>query len=355
MLLLTAYRDYIHQHNYEEDTIQEEAIAILQRIINDFDRQPKRKTRWLSFSKKLTSDPIKGTYFWGGVGRGKTFIMDLFYDNIKIEEKTRIHFNHFMKEVHGSLHKYSGTKNSLHLVADDWATKCRLICFDEFFVEDIADAMILGGLFTMLFERGVCLVATSNVKPNLLYAGGLQRESFLPAIKALIANVEVFNLDAGVDYRWREIIQSERYFYPLKTANTMLDKLFKLATNNDFLMNQTLLLEGRHVNAYATSEYHVWFDFNEICGYGRGVSDYIDIASKYKTVFISNLHLLDSRYEEEARRFIALIDELYDKRIITVISAEIPMQEIYCGDRLKFEIQRTISRIKEMQSEEYNA
>jgi cell division protein ZapE len=355
MQLLAAYREYIHKQNYEEDHIQEEAIGILQRICNDFTKQPKRKTRWLQFSKALTSDPIKGVYFWGGVGRGKTFIMDLFYDNIQIDEKIRIHFNHFMKQVHGGLHEYSGKKNSLLRVADDWANKYRLICFDEFFVEDIADAMILGGLFTMLFERGVCLVATSNVEPDKLYAGGLQRDSFLPAIKALKENVQVFNLDAGVDYRWREMIQSERYFYPMKLGMTKLDKLFKLATNNDYLSNQSLLLEGRHITCYATSETAVWFDFDIICGHGRGVNDYIDIAGKYKSVFISNLHIMTEAHEELARRFIAFIDELYDNRTITVIAAEAPMQEIYQGKRVKFEFQRTISRIKEMQSDEYKA
>ena len=355
MHLLTAYRNYIHQQNYEEDHIQEEAIGILQRITNDFKKQPKRKTRWLPFSKSLTAKPITGVYFWGGVGRGKTFIMDLFFKNIQIEEKIRIHFNHFMKQVHQSLHKNSGKRNALQHVADEWANQYRLICFDEFFVEDIADAMILGGLFTLLFEKGVCLVATSNVKPDLLYAGGLQRESFLPAIEALKQNVEVFNLDAGIDYRWREMIQNERYFYPLKPANTKLDKLFKLATNQDYLSNQELLLEGRHIKAYATSETCVWFDFTVICGHGRGVNDYIDIASKYKSVFISNLNVMSEEQEEKARRFIALIDELYDNRVITIIAAEAPMRDIYQGQRVKFEFQRTISRLKEMQSDTYKA
>ena len=356
MQLLHAYKNYINQHDYEEDARQEAAVRELQRIADELAAQPaKRHIRWVPLIGRLMARPVRGAYLWGGVGRGKTFIMDMFYDYVPVQDKIRLHFHHFMRQVHADLNNISGKKNALQRVADDWAGRYRLICFDEFYVEDVADAMILGGLFQYLFERGMTLVATSNVAPDDLYAGGLQRESFLPAIAALKANVSVIHLDGGEDYRWRELIQNQRYFYPLKTGNTRLQKLFALISGGEYLSNTELLLEGRYIKAYAAAGNCVWFDFEVLCGHGRGTSDYIEIAARYRTVMISNLGVLDETREEQARRFIALIDELYEARTITLISATVPMQELYQGRRLAFAFQRTLSRLKEMQTEAYHA
>ena len=335
-----------------------EAIRLQFISIYDHNSQSKTKKklllRWLPHKKNHSLTPIKGLYIWGSVGRGKTFLMDLFFNQITIKEKKRIHFNHFMKMAHQMLQSYKGIKSPLDKVADEIAASMYLICFDEFFVEDIADAMILGGLFKKLFDRGVCLIATSNVEPKKLYLGGLQRESFLPAIDALMDNVEVFNLDSGIDYRWRAQAEIKRYFYNESDLFETMESIFRqFCENDDYIKNQTLLMEGREVEAVALSEKVAWFLFDKICGYGRGTYDYIEMAAKYDAVLISQVPILDESQEDEARRFISLVDEFYDSRLILVLEAKVPLKDLYQGEKLQFEFQRTLSRLNEMQTKDY--
>jgi cell division protein ZapE len=353
MQLIDIYRKEILAKHYQADDLQEEAILALQKISDAFVKSPKQKAKWYSALRRHKVEAVKGLYLWGSVGRGKTFIMDMFFEYAKTPYKRRVHFNHFMKYVHQNLVKHKGKRNPLGLVADQIADEVRLLCFDEFFVEDIADAMILGDLFKHLFEDGVTLVATSNVKPELLYAGGLQRNSFLPAIAALVEHTEEFNLDSGIDYRWRTMKQQNRYHTPLKGEKKFMADYFDKIAVTEFLENSTFILQGRSIETLRQSDHVLWVEFSVLCGYGRSVADYIDIAGHFDSVLISNIPILDENLEDEARRFIALVDEFYDRKVALIISASVPMQELYQGDRLTFEFQRTLSRLNEMQSDEF--
>lgn len=347
MSLRDSYLNYLKTHHYNEDPLQLQAIERLQQIIGQIDDNSANAKVWSLFKKK--PDPIKGLYMWGGVGRGKTFIMDLFYDTLTIEKKTRLHFNHFMQQVHQHLRDFQGQKNPLQKVANSIADKYSLICFDEFFVEDIADAMILGGLFTQLFALGIILVATSNIPPERLYQGGLQRELFLPAIDCLIQHVTVLNLDSGTDYRQLVQTHNQNYFYPLPQATIDLDDRFKKNASAHVMYATEIILEDRLIKVKAVDEEAIWFDFLNICGDGRGVSDYIALAKRFDTIYISNMPILTIKYESEARRFIAMIDEFYDEDKHVIIAADADFNAIYQGQKLKFEFERTKSRLHEMQ------
>mgnify|MGYP003675751441 CR=1 FL=1 len=353
MQLIERYHQEIQKKHYEADLLQEEAIHYLQGINDAFLKNPKQKARWYRSLGRHKVKAVKGIYLWGSVGRGKTFIMDMFFDYAETPFKRRVHFNHFMKYVHQELNKFKGKKHPLELVANQISDEIRLLCFDEFFVEDIADAMILGDLFKHLFESGITLVATSNVKPELLYAGGLQRKSFLPAIDALIKHTEEFNLDSGIDYRWRTLKQQNRYYTPLKGEKSFMVDYFDKIADAEFLENTTFMLKGRSVETLRLSEKVLWIDFFALCGHARGVADYIEIAGHFDSVLLSNVPALSTEYEDEARRFIALVDEFYDRKVALIISAEVSMQKLYQGERLNFEFQRTVSRLNEMQSDEF--
>ncbi|MCF6807374.1 AFG1 family ATPase [Thiotrichales bacterium 19S9-12] len=360
MNLLEQYKKEIKIKKYQEDSQQLEVVKALSQLQQQLlavrkSQNDKRLFRWLPKKKNYRLALIRGIYIWGSVGRGKTFLMDLFYNSLDITDKKRMHFNHFMQMVHKRLRIFRGKKSPLDLLADEIASSIRLICFDEFFVEDIADAMILGGLFRKLFDRGLVLVATSNVEPRCLYLGGLQRELFLPAIDSLIAHVDIFNLDSGVDYRWSNIIEKSRYFDGLSKEKTLktMDEVFKSFCKGDYLESQSLLMEGREINAIRLSDEVAWFTFESICGYGRGVQDYIEMAAKYRAVLISEVPILTDDLKDETRRFIALVDEFYDSRVILVLSAKVAMKELYQGKYFTFEFQRTLSRLNEMQTEDY--
>ncbi|WP_116964440.1 cell division protein ZapE [Fastidiosibacter lacustris] len=350
MSLIDRYQEYITIQNFQQDSLQLQAIEKLESIGNILNNV-NQKNRWSLFRKKVQS--VKGLYMWGGVGRGKTFIMDLFYESLILSSKRRQHFNHFMKEVHTLLKQFQGQKNPLYETAKDIAKQSKVICFDEFFVEDIADAMILGNLFKMLFSLDVTLVTTSNIPPERLYQGGLQRELFLPAINALTEHVEVFNLDSGVDYR-QQILQSvQRYFYPLTQGTSTLTLLFKKQASSFAIYDTEIILEDRLVRVKAVDEQMIWFDFFAICGDTRGVNDYIALAKRFDYIFISEMPILTTKFESETRRFIAMIDEFYDEGKYVIISADRHFDDIYQGERLKFEFQRTKSRLQAMQSDDY--
>ncbi|AIT09486.1 ATPase [Candidatus Francisella endociliophora] len=352
MNLEQVYLQKVKELGLMADSLQIEAVKDLQEII---DQVNSKKTSKFNFFKKSFYPSIKGLYMWGGVGRGKTFIMDIFYENIPTEKKLRQHFSHFMKDIHTQLRKYQGKKNPISRVAYDMARRTQVICFDEFFVEDIADAMILGNVFTELFSLGVVLVATSNIEPRGLYKNGLQREMFLPAIDVLLENVDVLNLDSGVDYRFRLPTEHLNYLYPYNEQNrkNFFDKFF--LRNSGFDKDFNIQVLSRDIPTMLLSYKDVCFDFKVICGAGRSSHDYIELCKRYQQIFIYNLTGFDEYNEDMARRFIALIDEFYDQNKKVIILANNDFKEIYQGEKLRFQFQRTISRLNDMQNSAFGA
>jgi cell division protein ZapE len=298
----------------------------------------------------------RGVYLWGGVGRGKTWLMDLFYSSLAITQKRRTHFYRFMQEVHADLKRLKGMQSPLEGVADKIARKAQVICFDELFVSDIADAMILAGLFGALIKRGVALVFTSNVKPKDLYKSGLQRDRFLPTIALLEKNCDVVAIEGGVDYRLRQLTAASIYL-PSGAPDTQkkLEELFDDLSDDDVETNGTITVHHRKIKVLRESENVIWFDFAALCEGPRSPADYIAIASEYQSVIISGVPVLQDTADNAARRFISVIDEFYDRSVNVVVSAAVPPAELYKGEKLKFEFQRTSSRLVEMQSEEYLA
>jgi cell division protein ZapE len=298
----------------------------------------------------------RGLYFWGGVGRGKTYLMDLFYQSLPFKNKQRSHFHRFMQSVHEQLKKHADQADPLDAIADRIAAKTRIICFDELFVSDIADAMLLGKLFTNLFVRGVTLVATSNIPPDGLYKDGLQRARFLPAIKQIKEHMEVINVDAGTDYRLRLLEQAVGWF-DANAAGTRaeFDRLFDACASEPGERDATFILNHRKVHAERRANDVIWFTFKQICDGPRGQEDYIEVARCYHTVLLSDVPVLDSSLENQTRRFISLVDEFYDRNVNLLVSGCAPLAGIYGGSTFKFEFERTKSRLIEMQSKEYLA
>ena len=284
--------------------------------------------------------------------------MDNFFESLPFEQKLRAHFHRFMRGVQAEHKKLGGKKNPLKLVADTIAAEARVICFDEFFVSDITDAMILGTLMEELFARGVTLVATSNIVPDGLYKDGLQRARFLPAIDLLNKHTLVVNVDGGVDYRLRALEQAELYHYPLDAAadESLMCSFKSLAPKGaEIHAQQEIEVEGRMIPTRYISEGIIWFDFVGLCDGPRSQNDYIELAREYHTVILSNVPGLGRDKDDQARRFVNLVDEFYDRQVKLVISAERPLDELYSTGKLDFEFQRTVSRLLEMQSREYLA
>jgi len=310
------------------------------------------------FKEPLKTTPESGLYLWGGVGRGKTYLMDSFFETLPFESKLRIHFHRFMRRVHSDLKAFKGHANPLEKVADKISAEAMVICFDEFFVSDITDAMILGTLFEALFARGVCLVATSNIAPEKLYQNGLQRQRFLPAIGLIEKHCQVINVDGGSDYRLRALTNTSLYHYPLNQSSqsAILDIFETLAaSDNSIVRDCDLSINGRLIPVIAMTSDVVWFDFMAICEGPRSQYDYIDLACEFHAVVVSNIPILDVRKEGATRRFINLVDEFYDRNVKLAITAELPLEQLYQGSQLAFEFERTKSRLIEMQSMEFLA
>ncbi|MEH6559060.1 MAG: cell division protein ZapE [Oceanicoccus sp.] len=365
MTPLERYQADLQQVDFSHDAAQARAVDHLQnlyeRLIASVSDKPAQGLLVRLFSGLKASEPVepvKGLYFWGGVGRGKTYLMDAFYDSLPFEQKMRVHFHRFMQRVHRELKILGGEKNPLNLIAEKLAGETRVICFDEFFVSDITDAMILGGLFEQLFERGVTLVATSNIVPDGLYRDGLQRSRFLPAIALINRHTEVVNVDGGIDYRLRALEQAELYHYPLDDdADKSLERSFT-SLNPDvehIRCNQPLDVEGRSIVALCVSDDVAWFDFKELCDGPRSQNDYIELAREFHAVLISNIPQMSAPKDDQARRFINLVDEFYDRNVKLVLSAEVSLGQLYVGTKLGFEFERTQSRLLEMQSHDYLA
>lgn len=355
----TRYQNDLKRDDFAHDPAQQEAITLLQDLYQRLlaGPAPSLLRRLNPFTPGHRS-PLKGLYLWGGVGRGKTYLMDTFFDCLPFQEKTRLHFHHFMRRVHHELTLLEGEKNPLEKVADKLAAESRIICLDEFFVADITDAMILGGLFGQLFQRGVTLVATSNMEPDKLYQDGLQRTRFLPAIDLLKQHTLVVNVDGGVDYRLRLLEQAETWHYPLSgdTHRKLADAFAALAADLSHATgNQPVKIAGREIPCIHNCEDLAWFSFTALCDGPRSQNDYIELACLFQTIILEGVPQLGAATDDQARRFINLIDEFYDRHVKLVVSAQVAMPGLYTGGKLDFEFQRTLSRLQEMQSREYLA
>lgn len=358
---LELYQSHLSESDFSADQAQRMAVNKLQdlyeRLVVRASLPSQRSfLQKLGLSKSKTAEPEKGLYLWGGVGRGKTFLMDVFYEALPFERKMRVHFHRFMHRVHNDLKTLEGEIDPLQKVADKIASEALVICFDEFFVSDIGDAMILGTLMEYLFSRRVSLVATSNIMPNGLYKNGLQRSRFLPAIALLNQHTEVVNVDGGVDYRLRILESAELYHSPLDAAaDTSLKDSFDHLAPEPGVANQDIEVEGRMIRARFIADDVVWFDFAALCDGPRSQNDYIELAREFHAVLISNVPCLTEGRDDSARRFIHLVDEFYDRNVKLVLSAEVPLLELYQGGGLGFEFERTASRLLEMQSHDYLA
>lgn len=343
-----------------EDSAQAAALAHFQRLHDELvarDRASSSRLQWLT--KPFAGRPgesIRGLYVHGGVGRGKTYMMDVFYESLPLQRKMRTHFHRFMQRVHAELRALKQQKNPLEHVARTIAREAAVLCFDEFFVSDIGDAMILGGLLTHLVDEGVVLVATSNIEPDLLYQNGLQRERFLPAIALLKARNEIVHLDAGIDYRLRRLKQASVYHHPLDEATqaAMSQCFRRMQTEHAHAVEGGAVeILGRKIPVLAVAEDVIWFDFESLCGGPRSAYDYIELARIYHTILLGNVPQLNDSSDDKARRFINLVDELYDRNVKLILSAEVELPELYEGRGLAFVFERTRSRLLEMQSEDY--
>lgn len=359
MNLSARYEAALHELDLREDAAQRRAITALERVADELianRRASALSGRLRRLLGAAPPRPVTGVYLWGGVGRGKTFMMDLFFASLPFDAKLRYHFHRLMNHVHGRLKTLQDARDPLATVADELARRARVLCFDEFFVADIADAMILGRLLEALFERGVTLVATSNTPPDDLYRGGLQRSRFLPAIELIRTNMEVVHVDGLTDYRLRLLETAELWHAPLDgVAETNLATWFERMAPATGSRDEKLEVLGREIRTRRRSDGLVWFDFADLCGGPRSQDDYIEIARWFQTIILSNVPVLDGYSENEARRFIALVDELYDRRVNLIVSAADSIGRIYTGQRLRHEFERTRSRLLEMQSVEYLA
>lgn len=360
MTPMARYQADLGRPGFSHDPCQEEAVRLLQALYDALLKAP-RQEGWLErFSQvlggKREQRPVRGLYFWGGVGRGKTYLMDTFFDCLPFEQKMRAHFHRFMQRVHSELTALAGQKNPLEKVADKLAAEARVICFDEFFVSDITDAMILGELFKHLFARGVSLVATSNIVPDELYRNGLQRARFLPAIALIKEHTQVVNVDGGTDYRLRTLEQAELYHSPLDgEADASLLRSFRALAPEAGCEGEAIEINARPLRTRWLADDVVWFEFSELCDTARSQNDYIELARIYHAVLLSNVPQMDANRDDAVRRFINLVDEFYDRNVKLVMSAAVSMDDLYTGSRLKFEFERTQSRLLEMQSRDYLA
>ena len=360
MTPLRRYQSDIDKNRIIPDPAQLSVVKYTQSLYDELVAAPAAgrknpfKRFFARFSAKRQIRPVQGLYLWGRVGSGKTYIVDAFFDCLPFDNKLRVHFHRYMQWVHAELKQLKDVEEPLRLVADKLAEDISVICFDEFHVSDITDAMLLSGLFHALFARGVTLVATSNEYPDTLYRNGLQRERFLPAIKLIKQHTRVINLDAGVDYRLRYLDQAQIYHYPLDAdSHEKMAESFDAIAPETGRIDTTIEIDGRNIQVKQLASGVVWFDFHEICEGPRGAADYIEISRQFQTVFIENVPKMDDLDNDSAKRFITLVDEYYDRNVKLIITAETDAKELYTGKRLAKAYERTASRLSEMQSHDY--
>ena len=363
MTPLEKYNLDLQQDNFHHDNAQQQAVEHLDELYRRL-TEPKvpltdvKKTWRHIFRKKEPQQvvPEKGLYFWGGVGRGKTYLVDTFYDALPTERKMRVHFHRFMQRVHDELGELKQQADPLLIVADKFKQETDIICFDEFFVSDITDAMILATLLEALFERGITLVATSNIIPQDLYRNGLQRARFIPAITLIEQHCQIVNVDSGIDYRLRTLEQAEIYHFPLDSfaQQNMLDYFHRLTSETEH-EEKEIEINHRVLPVNAEGDGVVHFEFISLCESARSQHDYIELSRLYHTVLLSNVKVMGELNDDAARRFIAMVDEFYDRNVKLIISGEVQLADLYQNGRLTFEFKRCQSRLIEMQSHEYLA
>ncbi|WP_163134730.1 cell division protein ZapE [Agarivorans sp. Alg241-V36] len=358
------YEQDLQAHDFIKDNAQAFAVTQLQRVFEQLNEKPAQAVAPTSFLAKLKSrfsnaevpgqHRVQGLYMWGGVGRGKTYLMDTFYNCLPQQRKMRVHFHRFMQRVHNELKSLTAQTNPLEVVADRLYKEAEVICFDEFFVSDITDAMILGTLFEALFERGVTLIATSNIPPEDLYRNGLQRQRFIPTIKLIQQHCQIINVDGGSDYRMRTLNEAEIYHHPLdQQAEQNLAQYFLQLSNEPRQALGQIEINQRMINFVNEADSVLHVEFSELCEGARSQLDYIELARLYHTVLLSGVVAMSAKNDDAARRFIALIDEFYERNVTLIIAAEVPLDKLYQGGRLSFEFERCLSRLQEMQSHEY--
>jgi cell division protein ZapE len=362
MTPLQQYQKDIAEHGFQRDEAQYQAVVALDKLyhaIVEFQSAPvPQLSKWQKImGKKIDMpEPPKGLYFWGGVGRGKTYLMDAFFDALPTQRKMRVHFHRFMYRVHDELKLLGDVENPLAKVADKFKEEADVVCFDEFFVSDITDAMILATLLQEMFKRQMILVATSNIEPQNLYRNGLQRARFLPAIDMILARCDVLNVDSGVDYRLRTLEQAEIYHYPLdEQANINLNKYYQQLTGERQIVAHQIEVNHRQLEVIEASDGVLHASFTQLCQTARSQNDYIELSRIYHTVLLADVQQMNRKIDDAARRFIALVDEFYERNVKLIISAEVPMEDLYTEGQLEFEFKRCLSRLTEMQSHEYLA
>lgn len=361
MTPLENYHQDIRKGRLRPDAAQEKAVRKLQRLYDQLsETEQGGNVSWLEWLRQRlkpdTADTIKGIYLWGPVGRGKTLLVDMFFHNLPFDKKLRMHFHRFMQMVHNELRGLKDITDPVTIVADRIAERARIICFDEFHVADITDAMLLGGLLQALFERGVVLVATSNTEPQELYRDGLQRERFLPAIELIEQHTHVVRIGGDKDHRLEFLDHAEIYHWPLDdTARECMENNFINLAPEAGSHGEVIEIEDRGIQTVRNADGVVWFEFEELCGGPRSAVDYIEIARTYQTVLLSDIPRLAGDTEDEAKRFINLVDELYDHRVNLIISAAESPDNLYQGSRHAADFQRTVSRLHEMRSHSYLA
>ena len=345
-------RQAAQSHGFSLDSSQLRALGHFERLRDELTESEQARTSLLRAF--LRQRPVHGLYLWGGVGRGKSFLMDAFFDSVPIERKGRVHFHRFMQDIHHRLRDLQGEENPLLHVARAISQQFRLLCLDEFHVSDIGDAMLMRNLLQGLFEQGLVLVTTSNQKPDDLYRNGLQRAQFLPAIELITQHLDVVQVDGGADYRLRVLEKGGVFHSPADAgANAAMAETFDAIAGGQAERDIELEMEGRAVRALRTGPGVAWFRFAELCDGPRGQADYIELARRYHTVFISEVRRLGPGEADCRRRFTWLIDEFYDRRVKLILSAEVHLTQLLQAGAGDVEVERAASRLVEMQTHQY--
>ena len=363
LTVLDYYRRTLERRGYVSDSAQMRAVERLQRLYEEWSDYKARRNSALR--RLVVRPPLPhGVYLWGGVGRGKSFLMDSFYLCVPLVRKRRVHFHHFMRDVHRELDAIKGQEDPLGVLALRIARRYRLICFDEFHVNDVADAMILGRLLKRTIELGVVYCMTSNYHPDELYKNGLRHDDFVSTIALIKSRLDVVNVDSGVDYRLRALEQVRVYHSPLdEAAQKALRETFLQIAEVDEEFHE-LDVEGRVIPYLHRAGGVVWFDFHVLCGRGRSQHDYLDLARRFHTIIVSGVPCMGLELADEARRFTLMVDVLYDNRIKLVLSAAARPEKLLDADAVQkdvrlramvFEFDRTASRLMEMQTRDYLA
>ena len=350
-----TYEAELAARGYVADPAQLRAVEALERCAQEWTTFKERRSN--AFKKLINRPDVpRGVYLYGGVGRGKSFLMDCFYESVPYRRKKRLHFHAFMQQIHRDLDKYKGESDPISKVAEQIARDVRLLCFDEFHVSDIADAMILGRLLDGLFAKGVILVMTSNYPPTMLYPNGLHRDSFLPTIALLQKHLDVFEVEAGVDYRLRALEQVEIYHYPAdESAEKKMLDYFRMVAGGEGKKGGSIEVLDRQIATVRRGNGVIWFDFKTLCGGPRSQNDYLEIARSYHTVLLSHIPKMTANQASEARRFTWLIDVFYDHKVKLISTADCPPEQLYTEGTQASEFARPVSRLTEMHSKEYLA